>query len=252
MEQHSSGVSFTSMSPVSLFCEGMHDPMLTRVLSPEPSDASDDDDDNGRQYLKKDFDICHFNSVLLGQINSLLHDFYQRFQTIHANSAMDEIQKNQKFRELKFRLETLIKASEAAPPVQTKTPKVYKMCDCENSIRILQQKFLENLSRRAPKTSVKARYCQCNWAVNGCKKCTELGCGTDVCKDVRHYSAEFRDQHPEFWRRRSNCESCCPAYFCTHDDHYSPGYNFENGRRLKSACHECKVSRQSTAVASTN
>jgi hypothetical protein len=233
----------------------MHDPMLTRSLSPEPSDASDDDDDNGDQYLNKHIDFCHFNSVVLGQINSLLHDFHQRCQMIHADSDMNEIQKYQKFLELKFGLETL-KASEAAPPVQTKKPKVYKMCDCENSIRILQAKFSEHLSKREPKsTSVQARYCQCNWAVNGCKKCTELGCGTGVCKDVDHYSGEFRDQHPEFWKRRSNCVACCPAYFCFDDGHYSPGYILKhgvNGRRLKSACHECKVSRQSTAVASTN
>lgn len=233
----------------------MHEGRAICLLESESSDASDDDDDNGGQFtqhLNKDFDFCHFNSVLPGQINSLLQGFHQQCQEIHANSAMDARQKCQKLQELKGGLESL-KAGIAAPPVQTKKPKVYKMCDCENSIRILQAKYSQGFSRREPKgTSVQARYCECDWAGNGCKKCTELGCGTDVCKDDLHYSDEFRDQYPEFWRRRSSCVSCRPKYFCLNDGHYSPGYLLKHERRLKSACHECKVSRQSTAVASTN
>ncbi len=232
--------------------EEMHEGHEICLLGSESSDASDDDDDNGGQFFNKNFEFCHFNSVLLGHINSLLQGFHQQCQEIHANSAMDARQKCQKLQELKGGLESL-KAGIAAPPVQTKTPKVYKMCDCENSIRILQAKFSQGFSKRPPNsTSVQARYCQCDWAVNGCEKCTELGCGTNVCKDGKHYSAEFRDQHPEFWRRRSCCETCCPKYFCYNDDHYSAGYILKHGRRLKSACRECKVSRQSTAVASTN
>jgi len=244
-----------SMFPVSESEYGfdeMNEGLAICLLGSDPFDASDDDDDNGGQYLNKDVDFCHFNSVVLGQIDSLLQGFHQQCQEIHANSAMDARQKSQKLQEFKGGLESL-KAGIAAPPVQTKTPKVYKMCDCENSIRILWAKFSQKFSKREPKgTSVQARYCECDWAGNGCKKCTELGCGTGVCKKVEHYSDEFRDQHPGFLIRKSSCESCRPKYYCDNDDHYSAGYLLKHGRRLKSACQECKVSRQSTAVASTN
>ena len=153
-----------SMFPVSeseYGFEEMHEGPAIRLLDSESSDASDDDDDNGgqlSQYVNKDVEFCHFNSVLLGHINSLLQGFHQQCQEIHANSAMDARQKCQKLQELKGGLETL-KAREAAPPVQTKTPKVYKMCDCENSIRILWAKFSQKFSKREPKgTSVQARY----------------------------------------------------------------------------------------------
>ncbi len=256
VELDASGDEFLdhSMSESEYGFDDMHEGVIC-LLGSESSDASDDDDDNGGQYtqfLKKDIDFCHFNSVLVGQIDSLLQGFHQQCQEIHANSAMDARQKSQKLQEFKGGLESL-KAGIAAPPVQTKAPKVYKMCDCENSIRILQEKFSQKFSKREPKgTSVQARYCECDWAGNGCKKCTELRCGTGVCKNGEHYSGEFRDKWPEFWRRKCSCVSCHPEYYCDNDDHYSADYILKHGPRLKSVCHECKVSRQSTAVASTN
>jgi hypothetical protein len=230
----------------------MHEGHVICLLESESSDASDDGGCNTNQFFREGWDWEVSLSNVMGQIGSLLQGFHQQCQEIHANSAMDARQKCQKLQEFKGGLESL-KAGIAAPPVQTKAPKVYKMCDCENSIRILQKKYELNVSKKKPeRTSVQSRYCECDWAGNGCKKCTELGCGTGVCKKVEHYSVEFRDPHPGFLRRKSGCVSCRPKYFCDKDDHYSAGYILKHGPRLKSACHECKVSRQSTAVASTN
>jgi len=225
----------------------MHEGHVICLLESESSDASDDGGCNTNQFFREGWDWEVSLSNVMGQIDSLLQGFHQQCQEIHANSAMDARQKCQKLQEFKGGLESL-KAGIAAPPVQTKTPKVYKMCDCENSIRILQKKYDLNVSKKKPeRTSVQARYCEC-----GCLKCTENGCGTDVCKQVSHYSPQYRVQFPDFWRRRFNCVRCKPASFCFNDHHYLDVDNYlKYGRILKSRCDECKVSRQAGADAST-
>ena len=148
------------------------------------------------------------------------------------------------------------KAGEAAPPVQPKKEKGYRMCDCPNSIRILQAKVKAGLSKNKgrknkgqhpeeKRTSVKARYCECFWKTNDCSKCKANGCGTDMCKEEDHYTPQYRRANPDFWKRVSNCPTCSPHRFCKIEDHYAVGY-FDKGRghRLKSCCKACKASSQ--------
>ena len=221
--------------------------------------SSEDDNDFGNAFANDCMDLGNpvtSSSVVDTQliINAMLTDLRRQCKAIRADCAMDERQKVQKLRELQYRLQSP-KANEAAPPVQPKKKKCYKMCDCQNSIRIFQAKVKAGLCKNQgshpeeERTSAKARYCECDWERNDCLKCKANGCGTDVCKNNDHYTLPYRQACPEFWKRVSNCPTCRPASFCKIKDHYAVGYfKKDRGHRLKSRCKACKVSRQAEGV----
>lgn len=245
-------------SPVCLSAESVYEDCMEGIIAVDlSSDSFDAEDGNAFADECMGFLQNHVTSSSVVDIqriiSTMFKDLRRQCRAIHADCAMDESQKFQKLRELQYRLQSP-KANEAAPPVQPKKEKCYRMCDCPNSIRILQAKVEAGLSKnkgRHPekeRTSVKARYCECDWETNDCSKCKANGCGTDVCKEKDHYSLLYRRDNPDFWKRLSNCETCSPARFCKNKDHYAVGY-FEKGRvtrghRLKSCCKACKVSRQ--------
>lgn len=236
--------------------------------------SEDDNDDFGNAFANECMDMGNpvtsssvvdnpvtSSSVVESQliIRTMLTDLRRQCKAIHADCAMDERQKVQKLRELQYRLQSP-KAGEAAPPVQPKKEKGYRMCDCPNSIRILQAKVEAGLSKNKgrknkgqhpeeERTSVKARYCECFWETNDCSECKANGCGTDMCKEKDHYTPQYRKANPDFWKRVSNCPTCNPHKFCKIEDHYAVGY-FDKGRghRLKSCCKACKASSQAEGL----
>ena len=163
------------------------------------SDSSDAEDGNVFANLCMDLQNPVTSSSVVDIqriIRSMFKDLRRQCKAIHADRAMDERQKVQKLREIQYRLQSP-KAGEAAPPVQPKKEKGYRMCDCPNSIRILQAKVVAGLSKNKgrknkgqhpeeERTSVKARYCECIWETNDCSKCKANGCGTDMCKEKDH------------------------------------------------------------------